>query len=40
MNARNFTLNEGQGFVKEGTIRKEFLLDGKYFDNYWMGLEL
>ena len=29
-----------KGFVKEGTIRKEFLIDGKFYDAFWMGLEL
>ncbi|MEO2047176.1 MAG: GNAT family N-acetyltransferase [Pirellulales bacterium] len=37
---RAIEIYERQGFVKEGTTRKEFLLNGKYFDNYWMGLEL
>jgi RimJ/RimL family protein N-acetyltransferase len=39
-NQRAIQLYERQGFVKEGTIQKELLLDGKYYDNYWMGLEL
>jgi hypothetical protein len=26
--------------VIEGTIRKEIFLDGRYFDNHWMGMEL
>ncbi|TMA10186.1 MAG: GNAT family N-acetyltransferase [Deltaproteobacteria bacterium] len=33
-------LYERKGFVKEGTIRKEIFLDGTYFDQHWMGLEL
>ena len=33
-------LYERKGFVKEGTIRKEFLIDGKFYDAFWMGLEL
>lgn len=39
-NQRAILLYEGKGFVKEGTIRKEILLDGNYFDHHWMGLEL
>ena len=39
-NQRAILLYERKGFVKEGTIRKEILLDGKYFDHHWMGLEL
>ena len=37
---RAIVLYEGKGFVREGTIRKEILLDGKYYDHHWMGLEL
>lgn len=33
-------LYERMGFVKEGTIRKEIFLKGKYYDLLWMGLEL
>jgi len=39
-NQRAILLYEHKGFAKEGTIRKEILLDGKYFDHHWMGLEL
>jgi RimJ/RimL family protein N-acetyltransferase len=39
-NQRAILLYERKGFAKEGTIRKEILLDGKYFDHHWMGLEL
>ncbi len=39
-NQRAILLYERKGFVIEGTIRKEILLDGKYFDHHWMGLEL
>jgi len=39
-NRRAILLYERKGFVIEGTIRKEILLDGKYFDHHWMGLEL
>ena len=37
---RAILLYERKGFVKEGTIRKEIFLGGKYFDLLWMGLEL
>jgi RimJ/RimL family protein N-acetyltransferase len=33
-------LYEKKGFVKEGTLHKEILIDGKYYDLLWMGLEL
>ena len=39
-NQRAILLYERKGFVIEGTIRKEILLDGKYYDQHWMGLEL
>lgn len=39
-NQRAIVLYKGEGFVIEGTIRKEIFLDGMYFDHYWMGLEL
>ncbi len=39
-NQRAILLYEHKGFVIEGTIRKEILLDGKYFDHHWMGLAL
>jgi RimJ/RimL family protein N-acetyltransferase len=39
-NQRAVRLYERKGFVIEGTIRKEILLDGSYFDHHWMGLEL
>ena len=39
-NRRAIRLYERKGFVKEGTIRKELLLNGKYHDHHWMGLEL
>jgi len=41
--ADNFTaihLYEKKGFVREGTLRKEIFIDGKYYDLLWMGLEL
>lgn len=39
-NQRAIRLYERKGFVNEGTIRKEILLDGSYFDHHCMGLEL
>ena len=39
-NERAIALYERKGFVIEGTIRKQILLDGTYFDHHWMGLEL
>jgi RimJ/RimL family protein N-acetyltransferase len=39
-NQRAIELYERKGFVVEGTIRREVLLGGKYFDHHWMGLEL
>jgi RimJ/RimL family protein N-acetyltransferase len=39
-NQRAILLYERKGFVREGTIRKEIFLDGKYFDHHWMGLQL
>jgi RimJ/RimL family protein N-acetyltransferase len=37
---RAIGLYEARGFVIEGTIHRELFVDGKYFDHYWMGLEL
>ena len=39
-NQRAIVLYEHKGFVIEGTIHKEILLDGNYFDHHWMGLGL
>lgn len=39
-NRRAMALYRRAGFVIEGTLRSEILLDGKYFDLHWMGLEL
>lgn len=39
-NARAIALYEKKGFRIEGTIRREMLLGGRYYDNHWMGLEL
>jgi RimJ/RimL family protein N-acetyltransferase len=39
-NQRAIHLYERKGFVNEGTIRKEIFLNGTYFAQHWMGLEL
>jgi RimJ/RimL family protein N-acetyltransferase len=39
-NQRAIVLYERKGFVREGTIHKEILLEGRYYDHHWMGLEL
>jgi RimJ/RimL family protein N-acetyltransferase len=39
-NNRAISLYERSGFLKEGTIRKEIVIDGNFYDHYWMGLEL
>ncbi|MFX1487199.1 MAG: GNAT family N-acetyltransferase [Promethearchaeota archaeon] len=39
-NTRAISLYEKKGFLKEGTIRKEIFIDGKYYDHHWMSLEL
>jgi len=39
-NSRAIRLYGRKGFVIEGTIRREMLLRGQYFDHYWMGLQL
>jgi RimJ/RimL family protein N-acetyltransferase len=39
-NQRAILLYNRKGFVIEGTIRKEIFLDGRYFDNHWMGMAL
>ena len=39
-NQRALALYERKGFVIEGRIRKQILLEGKYYDRHWMGLEL
>ena len=39
-NQRAIKLYERKGFLREGTIRREILLDRKYYDHHWMGLEL
>lgn len=37
---RAIALYERKGFVREGTISREILLNGKFYDHHWMGLEL
>ena len=39
-NHRAINLYRRRGFVHEGTIRKEIRIDGTYYDQHWMGLEL
>lgn len=39
-NQRAIRLYERMGFLHEGRIRKAFYVNGRYFDEYWMGLEL
>jgi RimJ/RimL family protein N-acetyltransferase len=39
-NTRAISLYEWKGFVTEGTIRKDVMVQGRYFNHYWMGLEL
>lgn len=39
-NTSAIKLYENLGFVTEGTITRAVLIDGIYFDNYLMGLEL
>jgi RimJ/RimL family protein N-acetyltransferase len=39
-NHRAIALYERKGFVSEGTISREMLIDGEYFDNHVMGLPL
>ena len=39
-NERGICLYEKKGFVREGTITKDMLIDGRYFDHHLMGLFL
>jgi len=39
-NTRAIALYEHKGFTIEGTIRRAIYMDDRYYDNYWMGLEL
>jgi len=39
-NQRAIALYERKGFAIEGMIRRAIYMDGRYYHNYWMGLEL
>ncbi|HEX7021600.1 MAG TPA: GNAT family protein [Trueperaceae bacterium] len=39
-NERAIRLYQRKGFVREGTLRREMLVGGRYCDLYWMGLVL
>lgn len=39
-NQRAISLYQRKGFVVEGALKKEIFLDGTYYDNLWMGLEI
>ncbi len=39
-NHRAIQLYDRTGFVREGTIRRDFLLNGQFYDHHMMGLEL
>ena len=39
-NERAIRLYQNKGFKKEGTISREMLLNGSYYDHHWMGLIL
>ena len=39
-NHRAILLYERKGFLIEGTISKELLVAGQYYDLHWMGLEV
>lgn len=39
-NDRAIQLYQNKGFEIEGTLRNEILIDGKFYDHYWMGLLL
>ncbi len=39
-NERAIALYERHGFVREGTLRRDMRVDGVFFDNHCMGLEL
>jgi RimJ/RimL family protein N-acetyltransferase len=39
-NEKAIALYERKGFAIEGTIRRAIYMDGRYYDNYWMGSEL
>ncbi|NNF06857.1 MAG: GNAT family N-acetyltransferase, partial [Candidatus Eisenbacteria bacterium] len=39
-NPRGLALYAKKGFVREGQISRDMLIDGKYSESIWMGLEL
>jgi RimJ/RimL family protein N-acetyltransferase len=39
-NLRAINLYKRKGFSVEGTLTKQMLVGGGYYDNFWMGLEL
>ena len=39
-NHRAITLYKLKGFVVEGTLKNEIFIDGNFYDNLWMGLEI
>ena len=39
-NDRAIRLYENKGFTREGVIRRGIRVEGRYYDLYWMGLEL
>jgi RimJ/RimL family protein N-acetyltransferase len=39
-NLRAINLYRRKGFSIEGTLTKQMLVGGRYYDNLWMGLEL
>jgi RimJ/RimL family protein N-acetyltransferase len=39
-NARAIALYERKGFEREGTLRRETLIEGRYYDLHWMSLLL
>ena len=39
-NYKAVNLYKQKGFSIEGTLKKEMYIDGNYYDNFWMGLEL
>ena len=39
-NLRAINLYKRKGFSVEGTLAKQMFVGGRYYDNFWMGLEL
>jgi RimJ/RimL family protein N-acetyltransferase len=39
-NQRAIELYKHKGFLVEGTLKKELFINGNYYDNLWMGLEI